>query len=448
MNTTLNSNILLEVLLTFLYLVPISFFRYIPFKKHFRFSVRLTVLLYFTFFFAGNQILVLFGKYNLFITSNRFRFILYFCMTLFSFFLVKDFIGKQLYVICFYANYSFLFSAATLVPEALIYGKNSLNLTFKVVGMIIVLVAAMPLIYHFSFKPLSTIVNRNIPKIWNFLWIAGLIQLLLNAGLSIPYRDNDIWIGRNAVIRLSISIGSILLNHILLYLIKEMMDANDENNTLAAEKQQLVIQEYQYRSLQSQIENSRHFRHDFKHHSAIIASILSARTISDSERLEKLTQYCKEYFGSVPKSEEQHFCDHYPLNLILNYYNDRALENKYSFVAKVNVPSQMAIPDTELCVIVGNLLMNATEAVTTAPSNIRQITINVTKNNTNLLILVENGFDGQLNMSGEIFHSTKHKGDGIGIPSIQNIAAKYNGNCYFDHEGKIFSSRIHLFLEY
>jgi len=43
-----------------------------------------------------------------------------------------------------------------------------------------------------------------------------------------------------------------------------------------------------------------------------------------------------------------------------------------------------------------------------------------------------------------IYVSSKHKGSGIGVESVKNIAGKYNGQCRFEANNGIFMASVML----
>ena len=55
---------------------------------------------------------------------------------------------------------------------------------------------------------------------------------------------------------------------------------------------------------------------------------------------------------------------------------------------------------------------------------------------------MENTFDGKIQQKNNIFQSSKHAGNGIGIESVRHITDKNGGACDFTYKDGIFSAKI------
>lgn len=441
---------LLEILLTTLYMIPISFFRYAAFVPKLHFSIKKTMILFLTVFALLNLFACITGIYSSFPNSNRYRFFIYGIMILLSFFLIKDNIGKQIFVISLYGTFSYLLTALSLLAELIIYpAAPAEHLVYKVISLSLLQFIFFPIIYFLVHRQLSSILLLSEHPSWNVLWIVSLIQMLLPAFITLPVFGISIHEITIAAVRFLLSFCSFFVDTVIIHLIKNVMDANTKAQELETAKQQLIIQQYQYQKIQEEIENSRRFRHDFKHHITMILGILNDTSVQEVQKLEQLYSYCKEYFDTLPCAEETFYCSNYPLNLLLNYYSAKAKEQDITINIHVVLTNTLTIKDTDLCVLIGNLFTNALEAVVHAPNTLRFITVNIINHNHNLLISVDNGFDGQIRKVNDTYLSTKHEKQGIGLSSIASITNRYHGMCRFEPQPEnsmIFTSRVHLIL--
>ncbi|MFR1169222.1 MAG: GHKL domain-containing protein, partial [Coprobacillus cateniformis] len=71
--------------------------------------------------------------------------------------------------------------------------------------------------------------------------------------------------------------------------------------------------------------------------------------------------------------------------------------------------------------LLGNLFENAIAGCQDLPKSQRQIQFRSYVKNNHLIIIIENPLLIPLQMQNNIYLSTKHKGYGLGIQSIQNI---------------------------
>ena len=81
--------------------------------------------------------------------------------------------------------------------------------------------------------------------------------------------------------------------------------------------------------------------------------------------------------------------------------------------------------------LLGNLFENAIAGCQDLPKSQRQIQFRSYVKNNHLIIIIENPLLIPLQMQNNIYLSTKHKGYGLGIQSIQNIVHSLKGdnNC-------------------
>lgn len=104
------------------------------------------------------------------------------------------------------------------------------------------------------------------------------------------------------------------------------------------------------------------------------------------------------------------------------------------------------IPETEFCVLIGNLLENAVDACAGTAAGIQPfIRLHVVQTGFSMLsITADNTSSGSPNWSGDKLLSTKHSGYGIGTESIRMIAERYHGDARFAWKDGIFYASIML----
>ncbi|MCM1416753.1 MAG: GHKL domain-containing protein [bacterium] len=134
------------------------------------------------------------------------------------------------------------------------------------------------------------------------------------------------------------------------------------------------------------------------------------------------------------------------LDALVNYKYDAALSEGIRMECHLEVPAELFLDSTDLCVILGNLLDNAVEAVQKLPEGAdRRISLTVRLTKGVILIAVENPYDGEImeDGSGRI-RSSKGREHGIGLLSVERIAEKYGGTVSIRHEGGMFRISVML----
>ena len=101
------------------------------------------------------------------------------------------------------------------------------------------------------------------------------------------------------------------------------------------------------------------------------------------------------------------------------------------------------ISDTELCIILGNLLENAIEACNRMKSTERFITFKLSMASTSILVIqISNSYEGVIRQTpdGTFLSSKVRDRKGIGLASVLSTTEKYNGIArieYPDHTFKV-----------
>ncbi|NLX63454.1 MAG: GHKL domain-containing protein [Clostridiaceae bacterium] len=192
----------------------------------------------------------------------------------------------------------------------------------------------------------------------------------------------------------------------------------------------------QLSTLQTTQKQAAVYRHDMRHHLALIDSYLHDGETEKARNYIRLVEYDIE--AITPKR----YCENNAVNLILSYFDIKAKNNGVQFSVDAQLPQDIPISDTELCALLSNGLENAIKASSkVADENFRKVKIYCHIHKNNLLIYIENSFSGDVTMENGFPHSIQ-EGHGFGTKSMAMIAEKYNGYCSFEITGEIFMLRI------
>lgn len=124
-----------------------------------------------------------------------------------------------------------------------------------------------------------------------------------------------------------------------------------------------------------------------------------------------------------------------------------AEERGIEFSAHINVPDELPIQDTDISVLLGNLLENAVEAASSAEGESRRISLNIGLKGKMLAITVDNGYSGDIKQSDGKYLSSKSERRGLGLESVSEIAEKYGGGAEFHHNENMFFSSVMLIAD-
>ena len=166
-------------------------------------------------------------------------------------------------------------------------------------------------------------------------------------------------------------------------------------------------------------------RHDLKHQMTELLSLLQNRQYEKLEICIRELADLKSLEGLKIAHTENSIIDAF-----INYKYEVAKKNDIEFRVKLDIPTQLPFESGDLGIILGNALDNALEANLRSKMEKPYVDLKVKYEGGNLIIIVENSFDGGItqNPKGERITRKADKEDhGLGIGSIQNVLKKYQG---------------------
>ena len=209
---------------------------------------------------------------------------------------------------------------------------------------------------------------------------------------------------------------------VIYYIVAQTLRESAHNAQLRTANHQLELQTVQYESLQERIMETRKANHDLRHHVAAMSSFL------ENKDYEGLKTYFMAFSKHLPGSTSMVYTQHGGINMILAYFAQVAHENRVRFDVKMDVPAALTVSDSDLMVLLGNLVENAVEACCSQRDGERIIRICGKCSGSDLLFTIDNTYDNPIkkNQSG-VYMSSKHSGEGIGLESARSIAKRLGG---------------------
>lgn len=196
----------------------------------------------------------------------------------------------------------------------------------------------------------------------------------------------------------------------------------------------------QLETMEAFSESMRSFRHDLKNHTITMQAYLK------NKQYDALETYLSDTFIEKALSEESIHCGNTVIDSILNFKIHEAGNKGITLEAKVSIPPQLHISDSDLTVILGNLLDNAIEAVEPlTEERVIQLTISYQKGN--LILSVKNPYKGELLKKGDRWITSKKDKDlhGYGLSNVKHIVDKNGGTMRIQTEQQIFSVTMMLY---
>ncbi len=373
-------------------------------------------------------------------------------------YVVTSSVGKSLFILLMLSNLENYIVVTSKCLEGVLFptlARQPYRWSFSLCMVIVLFALSAPLHIYFKRIIAPVIALKHDSLDWRFLWLLPAVFYfiwyysiyLINASSSIEMALRP----RNTIVFTIINLGALLVY----FVVSRLLLSNEQNRILEAHRSVQTVQTLQYEKVHEKILETRRARHDLRHHLAVLNGFTQNRDY------EKLEAYLKEYTQSVQQMSDLTLCNNAAINLILLYFSDLAENNDIDFQVSARISEDIPIPETDLTVLFGNLLENASDACMEqqkiactrsgevlhgaavpdlspehshdeASAGSRKpsprIIVRIEETPAYLYFTIDNTFHGSLktDKKGQ-YLSTKHKGNGIGIDSCRSIVDQYNG---------------------
>lgn len=211
---------------------------------------------------------------------------------------------------------------------------------------------------------------------------------------------------------------------------------------MEAVNRQLALQRMQFQKIAENDALVKAQRHDLRHQLTVL------RELYEQNDREKLGRYLQALTEKLPSGRERALCENYAVNAVAAHYADMAKQAGAEVTVRLAVPTELpAALESDLCVIVGNLMENAAEACARMNGGSRFVRVGSQLEHGVFTLAVDNSFDGHLRRKDGVFLSSKREGEGIGLASVKAVAKKYAGSAQFEEKDGVFQASVYVRIE-
>lgn len=291
---------------------------------------------------------------------------------------------------------------------------------YFIIGMIVVLVAVVLVFITFRFigRAFCFCIIENTQN--RLLLSVPIVMIFLMMFYYLNSTSNQITLVFTILIALSI----------FFIIAKQLNLAADLMRAKRSEKElsdYIDIQRRGYDRIVSRVESLREYRHDMRHHLAVIEGLVRQK------EYDKAIEYTSNLNGSFVSLESTSYCKNLEINAILSEYISRAQRAGCRITQSLVLPEMLHFDESDVCMVLANGLENAINACLKLPEEKRYINISAKyEDGRRLLVSVENPCDGtpQFGENGLPITDKSSQGldeHGIGLQSVKHIVEKYNG---------------------
>lgn len=437
---------LMVLLFPFLDFIPFGLPRYWLFRDKLRISFRYIVLLMCIVAMVNSTAFyyINLGGYEAaaqWTTLMRYGFML--INLTFSFLLIKESFPKLMFTYLLLVAWSFfVYGNANFIESRYFWDFSDLHpyLVYNIARIGFYLITC-PFLLRFFYHTVADALKIEDKTMWKYLWKIP----LFSAAFGLLYCFNgDVYAYATwpfMVSRYLMLFGACYVSYVALKVLEISRSRTQLEETLKYSNLNLLTQKKQFDTLAAHMDETRRARHDLRQHLAVTQSYI------DHDDKKGLAEYIDIYQNRLPADTLEYFCANSVVNAIISYYAVQAQDAGIAFAAKVTYPKDYLVSDTDITVLLGNLLENAVEACKRDSADAKFIKLRVKQREQSmLLVMVDNSCVSTVAFENGTPLSSKRSGVGIGVASIREIAARYDGIARFEQRDGIFYSSVRLML--
>lgn len=181
------------------------------------------------------------------------------------------------------------------------------------------------------------------------------------------------------------------------------------------------------------------YRHDLRHHLQYLSSCI------ENGLPEQAQGYIREIYAQIEANEITAFCKNEVVNLVFSAFAERAGKGGIPITIKADIPSEISISESDLCVLLSNAMENALHACQKRKERglPGSIEVSIERKAGKLLLQFINSCDTDIIFEQGI-PVAGSSGHGLGVRSICAIVEQYGGIYDFSVQGGRFLLRILL----
>ena len=226
---------------------------------------------------------------------------------------------------------------------------------------------------------------------------------------------NGINITKGAVLGiLAITLFIVLV--ILVYQKKEM------KRLMVLKDKCLREQTEQYKMAMNKERELRRFRHDYNAHMTAISGLLANEEYVKLQEYIKSMGYFREKFNLVNSGN-------IITDAVFNQYKELCDKDNIEFEISGKLPENFNMAETDLCVLLSNLISNAYEAALKCEEDRRKISVEIRNSDEDIFIDVSNSVNGEVVFKNGLPVTDKQdrKNHGFGVENILEVVERNGG---------------------
>lgn len=226
--------------------------------------------------------------------------------------------------------------------------------------------------------------------------------------------------------------GLTIAMYVMIFRFMAQSDHANRMKQLQANEKYLQAQIDSYKKIG---ESARQTRHDFRHHSMVVAEY------ARNKDYQAILSYLSEYDEKERGKYQETFCRNQAADTVLSAYASRCEHSGIEFHADVWLEGREEVSDYDLVTILANVLENAVNGCMET-KEARKVEISIGTKGSKLVLVCKNNCASDILFENDLPQNRDR--NGIGVESILSTAAKYSGVVDFSASDGVFICRVVL----
>lgn len=348
---------------------------------------------------------------------------------------IRHKVPQHLFVLGMQALWCFMMHSAAGSVVTVLHGRMSEEfMPLQLTIYLLIFVALLPLELHFFKNLLPS------PKLFenpSLRWCISLFPVAIFVGTTIPIIDVTFlptW--REKLSRAIVPIFFFVMYSSLSSSTRrlEELQANEQKN-FVLRRQMIALSEQNALMQDGRREAEAMKRQLAENYSAIEKFLVAGKSQEARNFISRQTEL-------LDSTAVKFFCRSPLINAALSLYSRRARQLNIKFSCKVDLPAKFSIDESDLAVLLSNLLENAITASKKNPAD-REISLVMRNIGDQYVLEITNRFDLPIKVGSNGLPYTKELGHGLGMSSLEIFARKYDAFVDFSHEGGLVRVNVY-----
>ena len=213
---------------------------------------------------------------------------------------------------------------------------------------------------------------------------------------------------------------------------KRLNEKQRLNQNLRRMKEQIAVLTEYNRLMQISREKIAVMRHDLRHSYRLISVMIQKNDF------DAVKNYVSSQESLLSETVVKNFCTQPLVNAALSFYLSRAENFGVNVRYKINLPDKLAVDESDLALLISNLLENAINACSKQISGEKFISVKIQTLENQCVLEVLNSCDLTVNFDEKNYPQTSEEGHGLGIASVKLFSQKYDAYTDFLSERGFF----------